>query len=158
MPKRKTAQQIKTQYDKLVRVCQDIRKQSQPAVHGGVPDYSASAMKTQKALIPPLEKRYQAINITDWPLARQVDYVLVGAQIRGWQFEHDVLAPWKKDPAFYVPIDFQFGPKMHQSVPRDLLHAKHFAASTDSTQRDYLAQKVCAFEEILTQAKDRFAA
>jgi hypothetical protein len=157
MGKRKSAQQTKTQYDKLVRVVQDFRKQSQPAVHGGVPDYSVSAMKSQKALISPLEKRYQAINTTDWPLARQVDYVWVGAQIRGWQFEHDVLAPWKKDPAFYVPIDFQFGPKMHQSVPHHLLQAKHFSASTDSTQRDYLAQKVCAFGEILTQAKDNLS-
>jgi len=64
---------IKTQYDKLVRVSQDFRKQSQPAVQGGVPDYSDGAMKTQMALIPPLEKRYQSINTTDWPIAKQIE-------------------------------------------------------------------------------------
>ena len=157
MPKKKTAQQIKKQYDKLIAVFRAFGVQSKPKVTRGVPDYSASGMKAQKALIPILQKRYESIDTTDWTVAKKVDYVLVGAQIRGWQFEHDVLAPWKKDPASYVPIDFQFGPKMHQAVPSHLLKAEHFADAADSTQRDYLTEKVRAFEEILTQAKDNLS-
>ena len=36
-----------------------------------------------------------------WPVAQQVDYRLVRAEMNGLDFDHRVLRPWARDPCFY---------------------------------------------------------
>ena len=36
-----------------------------------------------------------------WPIAQQVDYQLVRAEMNGLDFDLRVLKPWARDPAFY---------------------------------------------------------
>ena len=41
---------------------------------------------------------------SDWPIAQQVDYHLVRAEMNGLEFDHRVRRPWAKNPAFYTMI------------------------------------------------------
>lgn len=68
----------------------------------GVPDYSAAAMKGQHAELARWQQRLHALDTTGWPVKNQVDCFLVWAEMNGLDFDHRVLQPWVRDPAFYV--------------------------------------------------------
>jgi len=52
-----------------------------------------------------LQKRLAAIDISDWMVARQVDYQVVRAEMNGVEFDHRVLRQWARDPGFYNLTD-----------------------------------------------------
>ncbi len=106
-----------TQYADLVTLLKEFHQFQRPIVKDGVPDYTAAAMKRQRRGLKKFQTRLAAINPGPWPVGRQVDYHLVRAQMNGLDFDHRVLQPWSRDPAFYVTTPFQFGPRMHGSVP-----------------------------------------
>ncbi len=107
-------------YQELLELFKEFREFQKPVMHNGVPDYTPKAMREQREELKGFQKRLHAIDPFARPVSKQVDYLLVQAEMNGLQFDHDVLQPWRRDPAFYVPITFQFGPKMHGSfsLPR----------------------------------------
>jgi hypothetical protein len=60
-----------------------------------------------------LMARLTVIDTTGWSIAERVDYMVVFAEMNAMDFDHRVLRPWSSDPAFYVVVNFQFGPKMY---------------------------------------------
>jgi hypothetical protein len=91
-------------YEDLVTFWRDFRAFQKPKLVDGVPDYSPAAMAAQKAGIEGFRKRLAAIDPTTWPIAQQVDYHIVRAELNGLDFDHRVLAPWANNPAFYVTV------------------------------------------------------
>lgn len=67
-----------------------------------LPDWSREAMAARRAALEGFERRYRAISHDDWPVARQVDYRLVGAALARVRWELDVAPAWRRDPAFYI--------------------------------------------------------
>jgi hypothetical protein len=88
-------------YADLVELFHEFRALRRPALRAGVPDYSAAAMQTQYDELAGYQGRLAAIDPTGWPIAEQVDYHLVRAEMNGMEFQHRVLAPWSRDPGFY---------------------------------------------------------
>ncbi len=82
-----------------------------PPMVKGVPDYSPEAMARQYAELKALQSRLRAIDDSNWPISQRVDYMVVLAEMRGFEFQHRVLQPWKRDPAFYSTTNLGFGPK-----------------------------------------------
>ncbi len=89
----------------------------------GVPDYSAEAMKKQHGELKDWQAKLQAFDTTGWPVKHQVDWYLIYAEMNGLDFDHRVLRPWERDPAFYVwffsyPSDVpaREGPHIHGCV------------------------------------------
>lgn len=109
-----------TDYAALVNLLKEFHEFQRPIVRDGVPDYTAAAMKTQRRGLKKFQGRLAAIAPGRWAIGRQVDYHLVRAQMNGLEFDHRVLRPWSRDPAFYVTTSFQFGPKMYGAlgIPR----------------------------------------
>ena len=103
-------------YDTLVTLFKDFRAFAPPTVKDGVPDYSADAMAKQHAALGGFMDRLQAIDDSRWPIPRRVDYMLVLAEMRGLDFQHRVIRPWARDPAFYSTTNLGFGPKMHGAM------------------------------------------
>ncbi|NWN33740.1 hypothetical protein GY663_31675, partial [Klebsiella michiganensis] len=62
------------------------------------------------------EARLAAIDDSAWPIPQRVDYMVVLAEMRGLEFQHRVMQPWKRDPAFYSTTNLGFGPKMHGAI------------------------------------------
>jgi hypothetical protein len=75
-----------------------------PRIKDGVPDYSAHSIETRRVKLAALRQRLDAMNPKSWPVAEQVDYRLVRAQMDAADFEYRVLRPWFRDPGFYVDL------------------------------------------------------
>ena len=78
----------------------DIPRLERPA--GWVPDWSAAAVQSYRQHIAGFEQRLNAIDTAKWPVARQVDYRLLGSAIARSRWELDYLDAWKKNPNFYL--------------------------------------------------------
>jgi hypothetical protein len=70
----------------------------------GAPDYGASRLAEAHAAWQVLRDRLHAIDPSGWPVERQVDWHLVRAELNGFDFDHRVLRPWVRDPAFYQQV------------------------------------------------------
>lgn len=91
-------------HDDLVALFAEWRAFQQPKLVAGVPDYSALAMAAQRTELAAYRRRLAAIDTTGWPVAQQVDWHIVRAELNGLDFNHRVLRPWARNPAFYVMI------------------------------------------------------
>ena len=89
-------------YDQLVTFFTGWRAFQQPPVNNGVPDYSITSMRTQQEQLTRWQQRLQQFDTTGWPVKHQIDWYLVRAEMNGLDFDHRVLQPWVRDPAFYV--------------------------------------------------------
>ncbi|UNU43686.1 DUF885 family protein [Sphingopyxis sp. YF1] len=103
-------------YSDLLALYAEFRAFVAPPMVKGVPDYSPVAMAKQKAGLETFQARLKAIDDSGWPVAQRVDYMVVLAEMRGLEFQHRVVEPWKRDPAFYSTTNLGFGPKMHGAI------------------------------------------
>jgi uncharacterized protein (DUF885 family) len=134
-------------YDTLLQLFEEFRLFAAPAVIDGVPDYSAAAMQAQHARVAEFERRLRAIDDRDWPIEQRVDWTLVLAEIRGLDFHHRVLAPWRRDPAFYSTVYLGFGPRLHGTMSLPELPLDSAAALAG------LEEQLRAIPVILAQAR-----
>ncbi len=112
-----------SKYNDLVQLFFDWRVFQAPLVKDGIPDYSVAAMEKQHAELPLWRSRLAAVDTTGWPVKQQVDWYLVWAEMNGLDFDHRVIQPWSKDPAYYVwfnpsPSDVpeREGPDAHGAI------------------------------------------
>lgn len=100
-------------YAALLSLYDEFRALTVPEMVRGVPDYTPAAMQRQADRLAGLQQRLRTIDDSAWPIAERVDYMVVLAEMRGLEFQHRVMQPWKRDPAFYSTTNLGFGPKMH---------------------------------------------
>jgi len=98
------AQSRSTSYDDLVQLFRDWRELESPSTLDGAPDYTAERFARTYAELPSYRARLSAIDISRWPVEQQVDWHVVNAEMNGFDFNHRVLKPWVRDPAFYQSI------------------------------------------------------
>ncbi len=91
-------------YDDLVALFTAWRTFQKPTLVNGVPDYTVGAMFAQHKGLAVLRRRLLAIDPTGWPVNHQVDWHIVRAEMYGLDFDHRVLRPWARNPAFYVTV------------------------------------------------------
>jgi hypothetical protein len=133
-------------YEALVALYDAFRAFVPPPMVKGVPDYSPATMARQYAELQRFEARLAAIDDSKWPIPQRVDYMVVLAEMRGFEFQHRVMQPWSRDPAFYSTTNLGFGPKMHGAIAIPKLPlAKDKAAA--------LAARLEAVPEALRQAR-----
>jgi hypothetical protein len=91
-------------YDELVALFEDWRELERPPRLDGAPDYTARRFEERYEALQGLRARLEAIDPSGWPIPQQVDWHLVRAEMNGFDFNHRVLKPWARDPAFYRTI------------------------------------------------------
>ncbi|MFK7830266.1 MAG: hypothetical protein AB8B57_10845 [Congregibacter sp.] len=91
-------------YDDLVTLFEDWRAFETPPMVNGAPDYSAERFARAYAELPRYRERLESFSIEDWPVEKQVDWHIVRAEMNGFDFNHRVLKPWVRDPAYYQTI------------------------------------------------------
>ena len=89
-------------YRDLVDLFHLWRQFQAPRMVDGIPDYTAEYMDRQYWELPRLEARLANIDTTGWPVSQRIDWHLVQAEINGLAFDHRIIRPWERDPAFYV--------------------------------------------------------
>lgn len=109
-------------YDDLIKLFHEFREFQKPRITDGVPDYSAAAMRDQWEGLREFQDRLAAMDFRAWPIAQQVDYLIVRAEMNGLEFNHRVLRPWSKDPCFYLQSQAGAGPVIYGAlrIPRSL--------------------------------------
>lgn len=91
-------------YDDLVQLFEDWREFESPPMRDGAPDYTAERFAAAYRELADYRERLNAMDIDDWPIDQQVDWHIVRAEMNGFDFNHRVLKPWVRDPAFYQSI------------------------------------------------------
>lgn len=142
-------------YDDLVALFQEWREFEHPSTINLVPDYSVQAMAGQHRVLEDWQARLRALDPADWPVAQQIDWHLLRAEMNGLDFDHRVRRPWARDPAFYVMIypaesdvPAHEGPVLHGWI--DLWTYEYPLADDDA---DELARRIGAIPRILEDAK-----
>ena len=97
-------QKEKAVYEDLLAIYNEFREFRKPKLTDGVPDYTAPAMTEQFETLKEFQGRLAAMDISEWPVADQVDYHLVRAEMNGLEFDHRVIKNWSRDPGFYCTM------------------------------------------------------
>jgi len=142
-------------YDGLVSLFKEWREFVKPRVVAGVPDYSPEAMKAQEEKLPSYQNRLAAIDCSRWPVTQQVDYHLVRAEMNGLDFDHRILRPWSRMPAFYVfvtdsqpDVPLREGPEIY-----GVLDIWRYEFPLGAENRAEVSAKLRAVPAVLAQAK-----
>lgn len=93
-----------TSYDDLVALFKEWRAFETPPMRDGAPDYTAATFEQRWGPFKALQARLQAIDYKGWSVAQQVDWHIVWAEMNGYDFNHRILQPWVRDPAFYKSL------------------------------------------------------
>jgi len=91
-------------YDELLQLFADWRKFESPPMLDGAPDYTAEGFAARYESFLVLRNRLYRLDPGDWPIPHQVDWHIVRAEMNGFDFNHRVLQPWVRDPAYYASI------------------------------------------------------
>jgi hypothetical protein len=92
-------------HDDLLALFADWREfESPPRTEDGAPDYTAETFERRHGELAAYRARLDAIDPSGWPVPHQVDWHLVRSEMNGFDFNHRVLQPWVRDPAFYQSI------------------------------------------------------
>lgn len=91
-------------YLDLVALFKEWREFEKPPLLNGVPDYSEKTFEKRWPKFKALQSGLQSIDTTNWPVEHQVDWMIVWAEMNGYDFNHRILKPWVRDPAFYKSV------------------------------------------------------
>jgi hypothetical protein len=142
-------------YDELLQLFEDWREFESPPLLNGAPDYTAEQFASRYEGFLALRNRLYRIDPGDWPVPQQVDWHIVRAEMNGYDFNHRVLQPWVRDPAYYDSIwtsrsdvPGHEGPTNHAVVE---LWTYDFPLSGDAEQR--LIAELSAIPPLMEQAQ-----
>lgn len=91
-------------YEDLVQLFKDWREFETPPMREGAPDYTAATFDKRWSGFKELQAKHQAIDPSSWPIDQQVDWHIVRAEMNGYDFNHRILKPWQRDPAYYKSL------------------------------------------------------
>ncbi len=100
----KTVNYSSDDYSDLVTLFKDWRSFETPPKLDGAPDYRRATFDERMATFKQLRTRHAAIDTTNWSITNKVDWMVVWAEMNGFDFNHRILKPWERDPAFYKTI------------------------------------------------------
>lgn len=93
-----------TAYEDLLDFFEQWRDFETPPMRAGAPDYTAATFAARWPEFQELHAQLLAMDTSGWTIAQQVDWHLVRAEMNGYDFNHRILQPWVRDPAFYKSL------------------------------------------------------
>lgn len=91
-------------YAGLVALFKEWRAFEVPPDYAGAPDYRAATFEARLENFRLLQQQLLGIDTTGWPVEHQVDWMIVWAEMNGYDFNQRVLQSWTRDPAFYKTL------------------------------------------------------
>ena len=91
-------------YEALVVLFKEWREFERPPILDGAPDYTEKTFARRYESFKKVRQRLHKIDPGKWPLEQKVDWYILLAEMNGFDFNHRVLKPWARDPAFYKSI------------------------------------------------------
>ncbi len=91
-------------YDGLKELFEDWRDFESPPLRDGAPDYTAETFNERWPSFEALRDRLERTDTVGWTTAQRVDYTVIWAEMNGYDFNHHILKPWARDPAYYKSL------------------------------------------------------
>jgi hypothetical protein len=91
-------------YSVLVSLFKEWRAFEKPSLRNGAPDYTVETFNKRLPVFKKLQQKLYAIDTSAWRIENKVDWMIVWAEMNGYDFNHRILKPWARDPAFYKTI------------------------------------------------------
>jgi hypothetical protein len=91
-------------YAELETLFKEWREFQRPPFKDGTPDYSVAAMKKQQEELSKWQQLLNNFDTTGWAINQQIDWYIVKAEMNGLDFDHRMMRPWERDPAFYKTL------------------------------------------------------
>ncbi|NQD36738.1 DUF885 family protein [Permianibacter sp. IMCC34836] len=140
----------------MVKLFHDWRAFERPPLRDGAPDYTAARFTAAHAELKHYQARLHAIDTSQWPVDKQVDWQIVQAEMNGFDFNHRVLQPWVRDPAFYQTLWMEQsdvpdheGPTNHATV-----EVWQYRFPLSPADQDKLARELAVIPPLLKQARE----
>ncbi|WP_201240599.1 DUF885 family protein [Rhodothalassium salexigens] len=142
-------------YDELVALFEEWRAFETPPWRDGAPDYTAATTARRHDALKAFQARLAALDVSAWPVAAQVDYHLVRAEMNGMEFNIRVLQPWARDPAFYQSVwTYQSDTPAHEGpTHHHLVELWTYDFPLDDAAADKLARALGVIPPLLAQAR-----
>ncbi len=93
-----------TNYNDLVELFKEWRAFEKPPLKDGAPDYTKGTFLSRWEAFKDLQVKLNAIDKSNWTVEEQVDWYIVWAEMNGYDFNHNILKPWERDPAYYKTV------------------------------------------------------
>jgi hypothetical protein len=91
-------------YEDLESLFKAWRNFEKPPFLDDAPDYRAETFNKRWTDFKSLQSQLNKIDTTAWSIPNQVDWMVVWAEMNGYDFNHRILKPWVRDPAFYKTV------------------------------------------------------
>ncbi len=91
-------------YDDLVTLFKEWRTFEKPPMRDGAPDYTQQTFESRYEVFRTYKTRLLDMDYSNWTVEQRVDWYILQAEINGFDFNHRILKPWVRDPAFYKSI------------------------------------------------------
>ncbi len=91
-------------YEDLLALFREWRSFENPPLRDGAPDYTAATFQQRRPAFERLQKRLLAMDTTGWSIPQRVDWMIVWAEMNGYDFNDRILKPWVRDPAYYKSL------------------------------------------------------
>jgi hypothetical protein len=91
-------------YTQLETLFQEWRSFENPPLYNNAPDYRAATFTARNTAFSVIKEQLNAMDIGQWPVAKQIDWHIARAEMNGYDFNQRILKPWERDPAFYKTI------------------------------------------------------
>jgi len=147
--------QRSAKYEDFISFFAEWRAFQKPKLVDGVPDYTTTAMAKQNSELAGYRQRLAAFDPHAWSIPQQVDFHIVSAEMNGLDFDHRVLQPWSRNPAFYVTVVADESDQPAREGPFALgtveLWRWHFPLTKDAA--DELAARLAPIPALLQQAR-----
>ena len=91
-------------YQDLVELFREWRAFEIPPKLEGAPDYRKATFTQRMPAFDQLRARHAAIDTAGWSIPNKVDWMIMWAEMNGFEFNSRVLKPWERDPAFYKTL------------------------------------------------------
>ena len=154
--KNQTDVKIQASYKDLTALFKEWRTFEQPPLHNEAPDYRETTFNQRWSEFKKLQNRLLSMDTTGWSISEQVDYHIVWAEMNGYDFNHRILKPWQRDPAYYKVVWMERsdvpaheGPTNHGTVE---VWTYDFPLSAD--KRDSFLKGIQAIPAFNDQAKE----
>ncbi|MEE4246388.1 MAG: hypothetical protein V2I33_13345 [Kangiellaceae bacterium] len=91
-------------YQALTKLFAEWREFERPPNYQGAPDYRPQTFAGRWSMFLSLRNRLNSIAKDNLKVAEQIDWMIVWAEMNGYEFNQKVLKPWQRDPTFYKSV------------------------------------------------------
>ena len=91
-------------YEALAPLFKTWREFENPPRVDGAPDYRKQTFASRMPEFKKLQQQLLGIDTSGWTIPQKADWMILWAEMNGFDFNHRVLKPWERDPAYYKSL------------------------------------------------------